>query len=57
MTLSPKPQIQIDEEERIRAIDELLAAEPMPVDDWPAMKKQMLEDMYASVMRVLDTYD
>ncbi len=41
---------------RAQAIDRLLAAEPMPVDDWPAMKKQMLEDRYASVMRLLDTY-
>jgi hypothetical protein len=29
----------------------------MPVDDWPVMKKEMLEDRYASVMRILDTYD
>jgi predicted DNA-binding protein len=45
------------QEDRARAIDKLLAAEPMPVDDWPVMKKQMLEDRYASVMRVLDTDD
>jgi plasmid stability protein len=45
------------QEDRAEAIDELLAAPPMPVDDWPVMKKQMLEDRYASVMRVLDTYD
>jgi plasmid stability protein len=42
---------------RAKAIDKLLAAPPMPVDDWPAMKKQMLEDRYASVTRILDTYD
>jgi plasmid stability protein len=42
---------------RSRAIAKLLAAKPMPVDDWPMMKKQMLEDRYASVMRILDTYD
>jgi plasmid stability protein len=42
---------------RARAIDKLLAAPPMPVDDWPVMKKQMLEDRYAGVMRILDTYD
>jgi predicted transcriptional regulator len=42
---------------RAQAIDKLLAAEPMPVDDWPVMKKEMLEDRYASVMRILDTYD
>lgn len=42
------------QDERARAIDKLLAAEPMPVDDWPVMKKQMLEDRYASVMKLLD---
>lgn len=45
------------QEDRAKAIDELLSAPPMPVDDWPVMKKQMLEDRYASVMRILDTYD
>lgn len=45
------------QDDRARAIDKLLAAEPMPVEDWPAMKKQMLEDRYASVERTLDTYD
>jgi predicted transcriptional regulator len=39
---------------RAQAIDELLAAEPMPVDDWPAMKKQMLEDRYASAMKIYE---
>ncbi len=42
------------QDDRARAIDKLLAAEPMPVDDWPVMKKQMLEDRYASVMKLLD---
>jgi plasmid stability protein len=42
---------------RAQAIDKLLAAKPMPVDDWPVMKKEMLEDRYASAMRILDTYD
>jgi plasmid stability protein len=32
---------------RARAIQELLDAEPMPVDDWPVMKRQMIEDMNA----------
>ncbi len=40
-----------------KAIDELLAAEPMPVDDWPIMKRQMIEDMNAGGMSILDTYD
>jgi plasmid stability protein len=42
------------QETRAKAIDKLLAAEPMPVDDWPVMKKQMLEDRYASVMKLYD---
>jgi plasmid stability protein len=42
---------------RAEAIDRLLAAEPMPVDDWPVMKKQMIEDMNAGGMRILDTYE
>jgi plasmid stability protein len=41
---------------RAKAIDKLLAAPPMPVDDWPVMKKQMLEDRYSSATRILDTY-
>ncbi len=45
------------QDDRARAIDELLAAEPMPVEDWPIMKRQMIEDMNAGGMRILDTYD
>jgi plasmid stability protein len=45
------------QDDRVRAIDKLLAAEPMPVEDWPAMKKQMLEGRYAGVMRIPDTHD
>jgi predicted DNA-binding protein len=36
---------------RAQAIQELLDAEPMPVEDWPVMKRQMIEDMNA------DTFD
>jgi hypothetical protein len=32
---------------RARAIEDLLAAEPMAVEDWPAMKRQMIDDMNA----------
>jgi plasmid stability protein len=32
---------------RARAIQELLDAEPMPVEDWPVMKRQMIDDMNA----------
>jgi hypothetical protein len=42
------------QDERAQAIDELLAAEPMPVDDWPVMKQQMLEDRYAKVTKLYD---
>jgi len=28
------------------AADRLLAAEPMPVDDWPAMKRQIRDEMF-----------
>ncbi|MGO9321626.1 MAG: CopG family transcriptional regulator [Solirubrobacteraceae bacterium] len=45
------------QDDRAKAIDELLAAEPMPVEDWPIMKRQMIEDMNAGGMRILDTYD
>lgn len=39
---------------RANAFAKLLAAEPMPVEDWPVMKKQMLEDRYAGVMKLYD---
>ncbi|HZL47382.1 MAG TPA: CopG family transcriptional regulator [Solirubrobacteraceae bacterium] len=42
---------------RAQAIQELLDAEPMPVEDWPIMKRQMIEDMNAGGMSILDTYD
>jgi plasmid stability protein len=45
------------QDDRAQAIDELLAAEPMPVDDWPVMKRQMIEDMNAGGMRILESYD
>jgi hypothetical protein len=42
------------QDERAKAFAKLLEAEPMPVDDWPVMKKQMLEDRYAKVMSLYD---
>jgi plasmid stability protein len=45
------------QDDRAKAIDELLAAEPMPVADWPIMKQQMIGDMNAGAVRTLDTYD
>ena len=45
------------QEDRAEAIQELLDAEPTPVEDWPVMKRQMIEDMNAGGMRILETYD
>ena len=39
---------------RSAAFSKLLAAEPMPVEDWPVMKKQMLDDRYARVTKLHD---
>jgi plasmid stability protein len=36
---------------RAEAIQQLLDVEPMPVEDWPVMKRQMIEDMNG------DTFD
>lgn len=36
------------------AFAKLLEAEPMPIEDWPTMKKQMCEDRYAKVMKLYD---
>jgi hypothetical protein len=40
--------------QRAEAFAKLLAAEPMPVDDWPVMKQQMLEGRYAKVAKLYD---
>lgn len=45
------------QDDRAQAIQELLDAEPMPVEDWPAMKRQMIEDMNAGGVSILDTYE
>jgi plasmid stability protein len=34
------------QDERSQAIQELLEAEPMPVEDWPIMKRELIEDLY-----------
>ncbi len=39
---------------RAKAIDKLLAAEPMPVENWPVMKQQMLDGRYGSVIELSD---
>jgi plasmid stability protein len=42
------------QDDRAEAFARLLDAEPMPVEDWPVMKKQMLEDRYAKVLKLYD---
>ena len=32
---------------RVQAIGELLAADPLEVDEWPRMKRRMIDDMNA----------
>lgn len=32
--------------DRVAAMEEFLASEPMPVEDWDVMKRQMLDEMY-----------
>jgi predicted DNA-binding protein len=39
---------------RAKAAERLLAAEPMPVDDWPVMKEEILEGRYGAVMKLYD---
>lgn len=37
-----------DRDQRARAVDELLALEPMPVEDWDVMKRELAEGMWGS---------
>jgi hypothetical protein len=37
---------------RGEAFKRLLEAEPMPVDDWPVMKKEILDSHYAKVEKL-----
>jgi predicted DNA-binding protein len=39
---------------RAAAIDKLLAAEPMPVDDWPVMKQEIVEGRYGKLLKLYD---
>jgi hypothetical protein len=41
-------------DERSEAFARLLAAEPMPVDDWPVMKQEILDSHYAKVSKLYD---
>ncbi len=36
---------------RSRAFAKLLEAEPMPVDDWPVMKQEIVEGRYGKLMK------
>ncbi|HEY5287555.1 MAG TPA: CopG family transcriptional regulator [Solirubrobacteraceae bacterium] len=36
---------------RSRAFAKLLEAEPMPVDDWPVMKQEILEGRYGKLLK------
>lgn len=39
---------------RVKAVDKLLAAEPMPVDDWPVMKQEIIEGRYGKLLKLYD---
>jgi plasmid stability protein len=39
---------------RAKAIDKLLAAPPMPVDDWPVMKQEIIEGRYGKLLKLYD---
>jgi hypothetical protein len=42
------------QDDRSEAFARLLAAEPMPVDDWPVMKQEILDSHYAKVSKLYD---
>lgn len=39
---------------RSRAFAKLLEAEPMPVDDWPVMKQEIIEGRYGKLLKLYD---
>jgi succinate dehydrogenase flavin-adding protein (antitoxin of CptAB toxin-antitoxin module) len=39
-------------DDRAEAFSRLLEAEPMPVEDWPVMKQEILDAHYAKVVRL-----
>ena len=39
---------------RSEAFTELLAAPPMPVDDWPVMKQEIVEGRYDKLLKLYD---
>lgn len=42
------------QEVRSEAFAELLAAAPMPVDDWPVMKQEIIEGRYGKLLKLYD---
>lgn len=39
---------------RSEAFARLLEAEPMPVDDWPVMKQEIIEGRYGKLLKLYD---
>jgi plasmid stability protein len=39
---------------RSKAFARLLEAEPMPVDDWPVMKQEIIEGRYGKLLKLYD---
>lgn len=42
---------------RSKAFARLLEAEPMPVDDWPVMKQEIIEGRYGKLLKLYDEYE
>jgi predicted DNA-binding protein len=42
---------------RAEAFKRLLEAEPMPVDDWPVMKQEIIEGRYGKLLKLYDEDD
>ncbi len=42
---------------RAQAFKRLLEAEPMPVDDWPVMKQEIIEGRYGKLLKLYDEDD
>jgi predicted DNA-binding protein len=42
---------------RSKAFARLLEAEPMPVDDWPVMKQEIVEGRYGKLLKLYDEYE
>lgn len=42
---------------RSKAFARLLEAEPMPVDDWPVMKQEIIEGRYGKLLKLYDEHE